>query len=110
MDNPVSSLSIPLSLSSSSSIKYRIKLLFFLYIILRLLFSIFSISYIHPDEYFQSYEIIYSLYPFNKNSHIPWEFANCINPCRSIIPPYVFILCRLSIISSCITSSIIFII
>ncbi len=75
------------SISTLSISKYpSLNILFIIYII-RFFLSIFSSSYIHPDEIFQSIEIIQSISIYQSNSHIPWEFANCINPCRSIIPP-----------------------
>lgn len=36
-------------------------------------------SYIHPDEFYQSFQAIY-------NDNVPWEFSDTQNPCRSSVP------------------------
>jgi len=42
-------------------------------------------GYVHPDEFFQSPEIMaHSVFDFEV--HIPWEFKS---GCRSVVPPYV---------------------
>ena len=53
--------------------------------IVRVLVSTFSTSYIHPDEYFQSIEVINKLY-FDFDTYIPWEFQND-NAIRTIVTP-----------------------
>ncbi|CCD23790.1 glycosylphosphatidylinositol-alpha 1,2 mannosyltransferase NDAI_0C01290 [Naumovozyma dairenensis CBS 421] len=45
-------------------------------------------SYIHPDEHFQSLEIL-TIRFFNIKGTIPWEFQS-INPARSFVPLYLF--------------------
>ncbi|XP_075221500.1 phosphatidylinositol glycan anchor biosynthesis class Z isoform X2 [Lycorma delicatula] len=46
-------------------------------------------GYIHPDEYFQSIEVVAGDI-FNVESSRPWEF-NSTFPVRSIVIPYVFV-------------------
>ncbi|XP_012278705.1 GPI mannosyltransferase 4 [Orussus abietinus] len=66
-------------------------------------------GYIHPDEYFQSIEVVAGDY-FDIDVYKPWEF-NTTFPVRSAIFPYMTvgisysILCRLSSISSYIFGS-----
>ncbi len=40
-------------------------------------------SYIHPDEFYQSFQAIY-------HDNVPWEFSNSRKPCRSSIPLLIF--------------------
>jgi hypothetical protein len=56
-----------------------------------------SPGYIHPDEVFQSVEVVLAAFgsvvlpPSSPGggvaAHVPWEFANCSTPYRSIVPP-----------------------
>lgn len=39
-------------------------------------------SYIHPDEFFQSFQPIF-------HDNVPWEFADPQNACRSFVPLYL---------------------
>ena len=52
---------------------------------LRALISVFSTSYVHPDEYFQSLEVTNKLF-FDFETYIPWEFRS-ENALRTIISP-----------------------
>lgn len=69
------------------------------FILLRLFFALFSHSYIHPDEYFQSAEVVafdmFSWFTENKTEHLatasssigistPWEFDKSGEPCIGI--------------------------
>lgn len=45
-------------------------------------------SYIHPDEHFQSFEVLTSSI-FNYSSNVPWEFTST-HPARSFGPLYLF--------------------
>jgi phosphatidylinositol glycan class Z len=45
-------------------------------------------GYIHPDEVFQSQEVVAAAL-FGYDAFIPWEFADCAKPSRSIVPPCV---------------------
>jgi phosphatidylinositol glycan class Z len=60
--------------------------IYFLFIVLRFLF-IFSFGYVHPDEHFQSSEVV-AKEVFGYSTYIPWEFEQEY-PCRSIVPPAV---------------------
>ena len=50
------------------------------------LFAALGPGYIHPDEIFQSQEVMASAV-FRYEAVIPWEFAACAAPARSLIPP-----------------------
>lgn len=54
-------------------------------LLLRLLVAL-SPSYIHPDEWFQSSEVA-AAQLWSNRAFVPWEFANCQHPCRSVAPP-----------------------
>lgn len=56
-------------------------------IVLRFLFGL-SDSYIHPDEHFQTIEILTAKF-FNFSTNIPWEFT-IDQPARSMGPLYAF--------------------
>jgi hypothetical protein len=43
-------------------------------------------GYLHPDELFQSQEVVASAL-LGVAGNIPWEFAGCSTPHRSIVPP-----------------------
>ncbi len=45
-----------------------------------------SAGYVHPDEVFQSIEVVAAGF-FGYDAFIPWEFADCSQPARSIVPP-----------------------
>lgn len=67
-------------------------------VVAALLLSVFSFSYIHPDEHFQSIEIL--LWKWNPNAFgvtIPWEFAQ---GARSFAPLFLWYLPLYPIISS----------
>ncbi len=53
--------------------------------ILRTFISIVSTSYVHPDEYFQSMEVVSKLY-FGLDTFIPWEFQTD-HAIRTIVTP-----------------------
>ena len=53
--------------------------------ILRTFISIVSTSYVHPDEYFQSMEVVNKLY-FGFDTFIPWEFQSD-HAIRTIVTP-----------------------
>lgn len=50
---------------------------------LRILLAIGG-SYIHPDEHFQSFEVLLSRF-FGFSTNIPWEFSS-VDPARSYVP------------------------
>jgi GPI mannosyltransferase 4 len=53
-----------------------------------------SPSYIHPDELFQSQEVLLAAgvaLGKYRYANIPWEFADARNPSRSIAPPAIFV-------------------
>ncbi len=60
------------------------------FIVLRCLF-LFSFGYVHPDEFFQGPEVL-SKDIFNFETFLPWEYADSVHPCRSIIPVYVLLI------------------
>ena len=43
-------------------------------------------GYIHPDEIFQSQEVLAALI-FRYDAVVPWEFEDCARPARSFVPP-----------------------
>jgi phosphatidylinositol glycan class Z len=45
-------------------------------------------SYIHPDELFQSQEVVLAAMQ-GRYANVPWEFADATQPSRSIVPPLV---------------------
>ena len=45
-----------------------------------------SPGYIHPDEVFQSMEVMAATV-FRYEASIPWEFADCTRPARSFFTP-----------------------
>lgn len=49
---------------------------------------VFAPSYIHPDEAFQSPEVMAG-WLLGKGVRVPWEFSDCVHPARSIALPYV---------------------
>lgn len=59
-------------------------------LLVRLIVSFTSTSFIHPDEYFQSTEVTSPIiFPsFSNSSLTTWEW-NPSNPCRSIVPIYL---------------------
>ncbi|MDP2437066.1 MAG: hypothetical protein Q8P67_15065 [archaeon] len=66
---------------------------------LRVLCAVFLLGYIHPDEYFQSCEVVAGDVFSFQNLTIPWEFSPA-DPNRSIVPPMLtcgipFLLLRL---------------
>lgn len=61
------------------------RFIYFLSIGFRFVFAL-SDSYIHPDEHFQSLEVLAGKI-FNFSNTIPWEFQS--NPVRSYVPLYV---------------------
>jgi hypothetical protein len=54
------------------------------------LIAIFFPGTIHPDEIFQSQEVLAAI-SFDYDATIPWEFAECASPARSILPPSVLV-------------------
>lgn len=63
----------------------KLKVIFILSSCWRIYLSVQN-SYIHPDEHFQSYNIVASI--FNGSGDIPWEFSS-VAPARSLIPIYL---------------------
>lgn len=55
-----------------------------------LIFAFAGPSYIHPDELFQSQEIILAA-AGQRYANVPWEFADVKIPSRSVVPPAVFV-------------------
>lgn len=77
-----------LSFSSFSAFS-NWRMLYILTIPLRFFFSLQS-SYIHPDEYYQTFNPIYYYIIGDKSIDLPWEFSSVSNPARSFIPLYIF--------------------
>lgn len=63
------------------------RLIYVFSVILRFYFGL-SDSYIHPDEHFQSFEILTSRF-FGYSTNFPWEFTSSL-PARSYGPLYLF--------------------
>lgn len=55
-----------------------------------LILAIAGPSYIHPDELFQSQEVLLAA-GGERHSNTPWEFSDADRPSRSVVPPAVFV-------------------
>ncbi|XP_040583130.1 GPI mannosyltransferase 4 [Lepeophtheirus salmonis] len=70
-----------------SNLWWRVWDIYWIFIIIRILFAFTQTGYIHPDEYFQSVEVITGDV-LSLKTNTPWEF-NVTAPLRSPSVPYV---------------------